>query len=262
MIPTLLWRCPLCATDDALAQIVRPLRGDLVRCRACRAEWRLRRVPGDDFYLKLTRGGDGRDAALRLPARGDRQGAPLHVGDEHSVATWYDAMKATVRLTPIHDPAFVLLPGETLFLASGPTELQAEETDPRFFPAPDSVAANRADKQDEPVCHRVTLSPRHRIAAGRADKREVQGRAVGGGRLFLTDRRLAWQGEAAACDFPLARLNSAYALLADGLVLMVEMRLVTVRFRRESLLKWVTYIALVAPQVAAATGHRIAMSHL
>lgn len=236
MIPTLLWRCPLCATDDALEQVVRPLRRDLVRCRACRAEWRLRRVPGDDFYLKLTRGGDDR-MALRPPAGRDHQGAPHHVGDEHSVAAWYDAMKTTVRLIPRRDPAFSPLPGETLYLASGPAVWQAEATDPLFFPAAASAPA------------------------GQKDKREVQGRTVGTGRLFLTDRRLAWQSEAAACDFPLARLNSAYALLADGLVLMVEMRLYTVRFLSESLLKWATYIALVAPQVEATTGHRIATSH-
>lgn len=231
MIPTLLWRCPLCATDDALTHYARRFRGDLVRCRACGAEWRVRRAPGDNFYLKLT----------RAPAfGGDREGAPLREsGDERSITAWYDALKAAVRLTPIRDPAFAPLAGETLFLASGPAELQAEESDPLFFPRKAEDDARRL----------------------RADKREVRGRTVGGGRLFLTDRRLVWQGELAAHDFPLARLNSAYALLADGLVLMVEMRLYTVRFLGESLLKWVTFIGLVAPQVEAATGHRIAVSN-
>ena len=157
--------------------------------------------------------------------------------DERSITAWYDAMKATVRLTPIRDPAFAPQPGETLYLASGPAELQAEETDLLFFPA-------RAQSQ-----------------AACVDKREVRGKTAGLGRLFLTDRRLVWQGDAAACVLPLARLNSALAFMADGLVLMVEMRLYTVRFLAESLLKWVTYIALVALQVEAATGHRIATSH-
>jgi len=216
MIPLLLWRCPLCATDDALEQIARRLRGDLLRCRNCGAEWRVRRVPGDNFYLRLIRGGQS---------------------DERSFTAWYDAMKATVRLAPITDPALTLPAGETLYLASGPARLQAEETDPLFFPGPWPAEA------------------------ARADKREVQGKTVGAGRLFLTDRRLIWQGEAATCAFPLTRLNSALALVDDGLVLMVEMRLYTVRFLTESLLKWVTCIALVAPQVEAATGHRIATSH-
>jgi hypothetical protein len=225
MIPMLLWRCPLCATDDALEQIARLLRAERVRCRACGAEWRMRRVPGDTFYLRLIRAGQGTDAIAR-PA----------LGNERSIAAWYDAMKATVSLTPIREPALTLLPGEILYLASGPVRLQAEETDPIFFPAPESP----------PVV--------------RTAKREVRGKAVGEGRLFLTDGRLVWQGEAMYA-FPLVRLNSAYALTDDGLALMVEMRLYTVRFLRESLLKWVTHIALVARQVEAATGHRIATSH-
>ena len=230
MIPTLLWRCPLCATNDALAQVARPFRGDLVHCRACHAEWRLRRVPGDNFYLKLTRDGDHQKAP-------QWQETPERVGDERSVAAWYDAMKATVHLTPTHDPALALHPGETLYLASGPAHLQAETGDPLFFPTRASASASRADK------------------------REVRGAAVGTGRLFLTDRRLVWQSTATTSDFLLTRLNSALTLLADGLVLMVELRLYTVRFQQESLLKWVTYIALIAPQVEAATGHRIATSH-
>jgi len=273
MIPTLLWRCPLCAADDALAQIPRLFRGDLVHCRACRAQWRLRRVPGDDFYLKLTRDGDRRDMALHLPTEGDRQSAPLQDGAERSVAAWYDAMKATVRLAPIHDPALALHPGETLYLASGPAMLQAEEDDPRFFPAPApttsvSRAEIRVPRSGLEASAGHSLDPKKPAKASspedaphHMDKRAVRGRPVGAGRLFLTDRRLAWQGEPTAHDFPLARLNSAYALLTDGLVLLVEMRLYTVRFLRESLLKWVTFISLIAPQVEAATGHRIAVSN-
>jgi hypothetical protein len=222
MIPMLLWRCPLCAADDALEQIARPLRTEQVCCHACGAEWRMRRVPGDTFYLKLIWAG---------------QGASAPIGDERSIAAWYDAMKATVHLAPRHDPALALLPAETLYLASGPVRLYAEETDPRFFAVSETAPAARIAKQ------------------------EVRGKLVGEGRLFLTDQRLVWRGGAADCAFPLARLNSVYALTDDGLALMVEMRLYTVRFLRESLLKWVMYFALTARQVEAATGHRIATSH-
>ncbi|MBN1954276.1 MAG: hypothetical protein JW900_04410 [Anaerolineae bacterium] len=212
MIPLLLWRCPLCAANDALVHVARRFRADRVYCRACRAEWRLRRVPGDNFYLRLV---------------GTR--------DERSVTAWYDAMKATLCLEPLHDPAAALEAGEALYLASGPAALQAEATDPLFFTAPE---------------------PRHKAA-----KSQIEGRSVGRGRLFLTDRRLTWLGEENTASWSLARLNSAYAAMDIGLALMVERRLYTVHFFEESLLKWVTYVALVAPLVEAKTGHRIETSH-
>lgn len=223
MIPTLLWRCPLCATDDALVHIERRFRADRVHCRACGAEWRLRRAVGDNFYLRLVAGQDG------IPPEGD---------DERSVTAWYDAMKETLRLEPLCDPAVALEPGEALYLASGPAELIAEEGDPLFFAGPSGGDATRRDKRD------------------------VGGKPAGRGRLLLTGRRLIWQGEEAACSWPLARLNSAYAFLNYGVMFLVEMRLYTVHFLEESLLKWVTYLALVAPLVEAETGHRITTSNV
>jgi hypothetical protein len=222
MIPTLLWRCPLCATNDALLHIERHFRTDRVRCRRCRAEWRVRRVPGDNFYLKLLVGQDG-----ILP----------DTSDERSITAWYDAMKTPLRLEPVRDSAVALESGEVLYLASGPAELIAEESDPLFFAVPTASDASRLDKW------------------------EVGGKLAGRGRLLLTNRRLIWQSEGQTRSWPLARLNSAYAFLNYGVMFMVEMRLYTVHFLKESLLKWVTYVALVAPLVEAETGHRIATSN-
>lgn len=220
MIPMLLWRCPLCATNDALLHIARLLRADRVLCRCCGATWRVHRVPGDDFYLRVT-------------ATGSAGG---RIGDERPLAAWYDALKQTARLHPLHDPALPLSAGETLYLASGAVQLQTETTDPLFFP--------------------------DTSAAARADKSAVTGATVGQGRLFLTNQRLAWRGvDGRAAHFPLRRLNSAYAVMDIGVALLVDLRLYMACFLEESLLKWVTYIALIAPQVEAETGHRIATSH-
>ncbi len=216
----LLWRCPLCATNDALVHVERRFRADRVYCRHCGAEWRLRRVPGDNFYLRLERG-EGRAES----------------GDERSLTAWYDAMKATVRLEPLRDPAVALERGETLYLASGATELIAEESDPLFFPVPPGGGTTRRDKG------------------------EVGGRIAGRGRLFLTNRRLIWQSGGRSWSWPLARLNSAYAFVDYGVMFLIEMRLYMAHFLEESLLKWVTYLALVAPLVEAETGHRIVTSH-
>jgi hypothetical protein len=223
MIPLLLWRCPLCAADDALAHLRRRFRHDLVRCRACGAAWRVRRAPGDTFYLARVAPPDG-------------------AADERSIAAWYEAMKRTVRLRPANEPGAPAPEGEMVYLASGRVALQAEQDDPLFFAAGAPAGAVRLDK------------------------REVRGQPVGVGRLFLTDRRLAWQGSDAGGremrgDFPLARLNSAFAVLDRKLALLVEARLYMAHFLDDSPLKWVTHLALVARQVQAETGHRIATSH-
>lgn len=224
MIPLLLWRCPLCATNDALVHIERRLRADLVHCLACQAEWRVRRVPGDNFYLKLTRG---------------QASSHSYPQDERSITAWYDAMKATLSLEPIHDPVVALRKDENLYLASGQMELYAEDTDPLFFPVSSPTQSNPLDKG------------------------EIQNKMVGRGRLFLTDQRLIFwgQSESEPRTFHLHRLNSAFAFLDYGLTLMYEMRLYTIHYLEESLLKWVTYIALIAPRVKAETGHQIATSH-
>jgi len=231
MIPMLLWRCPLCATDEALEQRRRPLRADLLRCAACGAQWRVRRVPGDDFYLKLVRSAEG-------------------AGTERSLADWYAAMKRKVTLSPIHDDALPLEPGEALYLASRAAELEGEEGDPLLDPSPANPEGGPARE------------------GARRDKREVAGVVAGCGRLFLTNRRLAWrpthpvgQGGGEVISFSLQRLNSAYAMMDFGLALLVGTRLYAVYLPEESVLKWVHYLALAARQVEAETGHVISTSH-
>ena len=220
MIPLLLWRCPLCVTNDALVHISRRLRADRVHCAHCSGEWRVRRVPGDNFYLKLVAGAAG-------------------VGDERSITEWYAAMKRTVYLEPISSSVLSLEPGEKLYLASGSVELEAEETDPLFFPGQENELPKAA-------------------------KRDIRGLVVGRGRLFLTNRRIAWQDEkpgSPPVSFLLSQVNSAYAMMSFGVAFLIGMRLYSVYFAQESVLKWVTYIALVGRQVLAETGHRIATSH-
>ncbi len=211
--------------NDALKQVVRPLRGDRLVCDACGARWRVRRAVGDTFYLRWV-------AAGRVgSAVGGAASVPAVVGDELPIHTWYELMKQTVRLLPLDDPTASLPAGETLYLRSGPAELHVEEGDPLFFPAA--------------------------AAPSRVDKRQVRGVSVGQGQLLLSDRRLIWQGSDEPRSFPLAQLNSAYAVMDIALALLVGMRLVTVRFGAESLLKWVTLIALVGRE----KGLRIETSH-
>ena len=125
MIPTLLWRCPVCAGYGALRQQRRLLRPDRLECRACGARWRVQRRAGQDFLLHP-----------QNPAAG-RRPRPL--------ADWYADLKGGVRLQPISDAAFPAQPGEALYLLSAPATLQAEDGDPLFSPS--AGLAAQVDKQ-------------------------------------------------------------------------------------------------------------------
>ena len=112
MIPDLLWRCPLCASNDALRHSQRWLHPEVVDCTACGAQWRVRRVVGDNYYLKITRSGGYTTA--------------YSPGFELSITAWYDLMKQTVHLEALPEPPNLLEVGEKLYLASGQATLWAE----------------------------------------------------------------------------------------------------------------------------------------
>ncbi len=117
MLPTLLWRCPICKTHDTLEHEARRLRPDLIRCRACQARWELKRVVGGpDFRLRLL----------------DDKGP----GEERPLAEWYDRMMAGLALTPIAHPAWpvagVSAPGEELHLHSPQVRVLADAENPIF----------------------------------------------------------------------------------------------------------------------------------
>lgn len=117
MIPDLLWRCPLCGANDALRHRERWLLPDGVWCTGCQARWRLRRRPGQGFFLKLERDEAGAQAGLELP-----------------LAAWYDRMKAGIPFETLETGGLELQPGERLYLASRPLELWLEGGQP--FPPP------------------------------------------------------------------------------------------------------------------------------
>ena len=218
MIPTLLWRCPICSTNDALEHNHRFLKPDLVVCRHCGTNWEVRRVVGKDYKLKVT----------ASPAY------PDEVGKDVPLAEWYARMKATKILIPIQDTALELSDGEELYLASRRVSLTAMSNDTTFFSADDG-----SDGETEPLA-----------------------KFVSDGRLFLTNQKLVWQGEdGKQLDYPLTQINSLYTLFNIAAVLMVSARLHTLRFREESMLKWVNYFGVLAAEIKTATGHKITTSN-
>ena len=156
---------------------------------------------------------------------------PAWRGLEKPLSAWYDQMKSTLALHPITDPGAPLEPGENLYLASLPAERW--DTDP---------AAGEA-----------TEAP-HTLASQ--------------GRLFLCERRLLWAGAGETLSLPLSAVLGAYTVLNWGMAAAVlppdqpgAPRLYLWRFPQESPLKWVTYLALIAPRIRQESGRQIKTSH-
>jgi hypothetical protein len=243
VIPDLLWRCPLCTSNDALRHSQRWLHREVVDCTACGAQWRVRRVVGDNFYLKIVRSGGYTTAFIP--------------GVELSITSWYDLMKQTVHLEALPEPPRLLEAGEQLYLASGQATLWAEAQPVSSMVAPLSSAV-------------AEISP---LSGANVPGTKAEDGLVGLGQLFLTNQRIIWQPSSLTTKhpmpsadpqpftFPLCQVNGIYAILNLGLSMVIGMRLYYLRFANESPLKWVTYVALLVSQVKADTGHHIRTSH-
>jgi hypothetical protein len=237
VIPDLLWRCPLCASNDAIRHSQRWLHLEVVDCSVCGAQWRVRRVVGDNHYLKIVRA--GRNPTAYPP------------GTELSITAWYDLMKQTVHLEALPVLPKLLEAGERLYLASGQATLWPEA---------------------QPAFSRIhPFSPAGEIPS-LSGAETVNGQASLG-QLFFTNQRMIWQPSSMPAThsnpsedprpftFPLHQVNGIYAILNLGLSMVVGTRLYYLRFATESPLKWVTYVALLAPQIKAESGHQIRTSH-
>jgi hypothetical protein len=166
-------------------------------------------------------------------------------------------MKQTVRLIALPEPLRLLEAGEELYLASGQATLWVE-AQPAF---------SKVDPLSPAAAENSPLS-----GTGLPGT-EVEGGWDGPGQLFLTNRRIIWQSSSTKVEhpkpavdpqsftFPLRQVNGIYAILNLGLSMVVGMQLYYLRFANESPLKWVTYIALLAPQIKAESGHYIRTSH-
>jgi hypothetical protein len=221
MIPTLLWRCPLCHTDDALQHEGHWFRPDEVHCTRCGTVWEVHRVIGHDYLLRVIAG----DSA--------------HMGWQQPLAAWYDLMKAGLTLAPRPAPTLQLADGEEVYVQSRAAELLVEAQSP----------LRREWREGEAPTQRpgdIGLA-----LMKRCDR----------GCLWLTNERLIWKGARGTLDFSLRRLNSVHTEVTWYLGLLYGLCLYKFRFREESILKWLTYIGLVAQRIERVYQHRIAVSN-
>jgi hypothetical protein len=220
VIPTLLWRCPVCQVEDALQHKVHWFRTDEVECRACKTAWEVRRVLGRDFRLRVI------------------GGMPAMMGKEKALADWYDLMKAGVRLVPRPEVGLSLEQGEECYLHSRMAELFMEEDNPLL-----GLWTEEAPWASE---REPGLSFTKKGASGH---------------LWLTGARFIWTSGEQRLTFQLTRVVAAYAQGNRFFAIIYGQRLYKVRFLRESILKWLTYTALVAQRLEQTADHRIALSN-
>jgi 1-acyl-sn-glycerol-3-phosphate acyltransferase len=217
----LLWRCPVCLTDDALVHDGRWFRPDSLRCQACGTQWVVRRVQGRDFRLKVV------------------AGPPDLVGLEMALTAWYDQMKRDFQPSPIPATDLDLEPGEELYL-------RTEQV--RLIGYPSNTLLGGWTGREPP--RDAILKPSE---AG-------QFQDLGTGKLLLTNCRLVWEGPQRGLDFWLEHVTDVNLRLF--FLGRINYGLTPYRFvfTQDSGLKWLTYVATVAEQVAAREGRKVTMS--
>jgi len=117
MITLLMWRCPLCASNDALIEKRKMFRPIELHCQSCKTTWLERREVGMDSWFRV----------IKSPSYPDQ------VGVERKSAEWYAQLKSNLALTPIEAALIPLEEGEQLYLISKRVELTAKADNPHFF---------------------------------------------------------------------------------------------------------------------------------
>ncbi|MCX6033273.1 MAG: hypothetical protein NT169_28830 [Chloroflexi bacterium] len=226
MLNKLLWRCPVCKTNDSIVCRKRTLRPDLVSCPACGSAWLLLRVKG---------GTDFRFRAIAGPQR----------GADRPLAAWYDAMREGFALAAITDATAPLAPGETLYLKGHAEGLRVLRMDPRF----QAVIARLPPPAEPPPPDAPPLTE-----IGEADL------------FLTDRRLIVRPGPAGAAGEiigpPLATVRGVQLFIDRYLILRHERRLVEMfEFVAESPLKWQVYLDHALRPISSAGGVKIHMAY-
>jgi 1-acyl-sn-glycerol-3-phosphate acyltransferase len=220
-LPLLLWRCPVCLTNDALLYKHRRFGPDRLRCQACDTRWTVHREYGKDFRLKVV------------------EGPPDLLDLDMALTTWYDEMKRDFQPSPIPASGLDLEPGEEVYLRTGGVKLVPYRSNPLF----DSWTGR------EPPKDRVL----RRSEAG-------QYGTLGVGELLLTNRRLVWEGPEGGLDFWLKHFTDVTLRLFFQMKINYEATPYRFEFAEDTGLKWLTYVATVVQEPAAEMGRQVTLS--
>jgi hypothetical protein len=220
-IALVLWRCPVCSTDDALHH-ERPLFGaQSIRCRACETHWHVDRVVGKDFRLEVV------------------EGPTDLVGLDMALSTWYDEMKGNFLPSPIRVSGVDLLPDEEVYLRASGVSLSPHRPNALFGgwngrEPPETQPRGRSQLADWP--------------------------SIGKGRLLVTNQRLLWQGPERELDFKWSSVKAVSLWILNTLGIRYGTAPYRFSLDQEVGLKWLTYAGTMAKQAAEREGRKITTS--
>lgn len=220
-IALLLWRCPVCHTNDALAHKHPWFRPQSVACRACGTRWAIHRMPGKDFRLQVV------DGPTDL------------IGLDMALSSWYDEMKRGFEPLPISVSNPNLLPGEEVYLEASRVSLLPHRPNALF-----DVWTGREAPQVQ--------------APGRPSLADWD--SIGEGRLLLTSQRLLWVSPQGELDFYWSSVRAVYLWVINTLGIRYGAAPYRFYLGQENGLKWLTYAGTVAQRVAAQNGHKVTLS--
>lgn len=220
-IAQLLWRCPVCCTNDALVHKRGWFRRPSLHCQACGTHWAVERAYNKDFRLQVA------------------EGPPDLIGLDMALSAWYDEMKRDFEPTPILVSGLDLLSGEDAYLEASNVLLMA------YLPNPLVEGWTGREPPDR--------QPPSEYAW--ADWGEL-----GRGRCVLTSQRLVWQGAPGELDFSWSSVTAVYLWLVKTMGITYGTARYRLGFDEESGLKWLTYVGTLAQQAADRDGHRLTVT--
>jgi len=203
----LLWRCPVCGTDEALVHAQPLLRRQTLRCRACGTKWEMRRTFERDFRLKVV------------------DGHPDTTGLDMAVTAWYDEMKGRFDPHAIEVDGVDLLPGEEVYLRKRGVPLLPHKPN----------ALYETWEGDEPPIARLPGPPE-----------TAQWESIGEGRLLLTNKRLLWQGSKRELSLFWPKVTSVAIWMQNVLGIRYGNARYRFPLRGELPLKWLFYAGTMA----------------
>ena len=222
MLQTLLWRCPICKTQDVLTHLEHRFKHDQIDCSACQSRWELIRVfGGSDFRLRLISGNG--------------------ITQERPLAEWYDQMMEGMKLEPIEHPSWPLLdishPNERLYLYSPTIMGLASPDDPIF------QHENASPPPDAPgVMGLRPLGP--------------------GQLFFTSHRLIYILTNKLTLSKPWKDLRSADTLMDRFFSLGFENRVYFFSLKGQSVLKWLAHTRLIVKQTKNDSKRRIYLGYV